>query len=242
MSASVPRVPESLLKKRKTADKIAAERAAKAIEDKKAKKASRREIFKRAQAYTLEYRKAERNTIQLKRDARKAGNFHVEAQAKVAILIRIKGINAVAPKVRKVLQLFRLRQINNAVFVKLNKATINMIRIIEPYIAWGYPNLKTVRDLVYKRGYGKVNGSRIRLQDNAVIEKQLSDKGIICIEDVIHEIVTVGDNFKSVTNFLWPFKLNNPTGGWKKKTNHFQEGGDSGNREAHINKLVQSMT
>ena len=31
----LPRVPESLLKKRKTADKIAAERAAKAIEDKK---------------------------------------------------------------------------------------------------------------------------------------------------------------------------------------------------------------
>jgi len=35
----------------------------------------------------------------------------------------------VAPKVRKVLQLFRLRQINNGVFMKLNKATINMLRI-----------------------------------------------------------------------------------------------------------------
>merc|ERR1712232_1478173 len=105
------------------------------------------------------------------------------------------------------------------VFVKLNKATINMIRIIEPYIAWGYPNLKTTRDLVYKRGYGKVNGSRIPLSDNATIEGALGELGIICVEDLIHEIVTVGPNFKQVTNFLWPFKLNNPTGGWKKKTN-----------------------
>lgn len=85
----------------------------------------------------------ERDTIRLKRIARKSGNFYVEGEAKIAILVRIKGINAMAPKVRKVLQLFRLRQINNAVFVKLNKATINMIRIIEPYIAYGYPNVKT---------------------------------------------------------------------------------------------------
>lgn len=65
-------------------------------------------------------------------------------------------INKVAPKVRKVLQLFRLRQINNGVFVKLNKATVNMLRIAEPYITWGYPNVKSVRELVYKRGYVKV--------------------------------------------------------------------------------------
>lgn len=272
---SIPRVPESILKKRRTAEKIAAERAVKATEAKKAKKLNRREVFKRAESYVKEYRRTERDLIRVKRQARKAGNFYCPPEAKVAILVRIKGINAVAPKVRKVLQLFRLLQINNAVFVKLNKATINMIRIIEPYIAWGwvwhsgsmfivceyryfivqqfliesnlflffsYPNLKTVRDLCYKRGYGKVNKNRIALSDNSVIEKSLGDIGVICIEDVIHEVFTAGGNFKKVTNFLWPFKLNNPTGGWKKKTNHFTEGGDYGNREQYINKLVQSMT
>jgi len=239
---SSPRVPESLLKKRKTAEKYAAEKAIANAEAKKVSKANRKVIFKRAESYTREYRKAERDTIRLKRDARKVGNFHVAAQAKVAILVRIKGINAVAPKVKKVLQLFRLLQINNAVFVKVNKATVNMIRIIEPYIAYGYPNLKTVRDLVYKRGYGKVQKRRTPLSDNAIIEGALGDKGVICIEDVVHEIVTAGPHFKAVTNFLWPFKLNNPTGGWKKKTNHFTEGGDYGNREQYINNLVQKMT
>ena len=47
-------------------------------------------------------------------------------------------INRVSPKVRKVLQLFRLLQIHNAVFIKLNKATINMLKLIQPYIAYGY--------------------------------------------------------------------------------------------------------
>merc|ERR1719272_1299931 len=115
---SVPRVPASLLKKQKTAAKYAAEKAATDAELKKGAKGKRKDIFKRAEKYAREYRKAERDTIQLKRDARKAGNFHVAAQPKVAILVRIKGINAVAPKVKKVLQLFRLLQINNAVFVK----------------------------------------------------------------------------------------------------------------------------
>merc|ERR1712193_211251 len=89
------------------------------------------------------------------------------------IVMRIRGINGVHPKPRKVLQLFRLRQINNGVFIKLNKATLNMLKIAEPYITWGVPNLKTVRELVYKRGYGKVDRQRIPLTDNAIIEKQL---------------------------------------------------------------------
>merc|ERR1712071_166472 len=75
----------------------------------------------------------------------------------------------VSPKVRKTLKLFRLLQINNGVFIKLNKATTNMLRICEPYITWGYPNLKSARDLVYKRGHAKVRGRRIPLTSNDII-------------------------------------------------------------------------
>lgn len=85
-------------------------------------------------------------------------------------------VNQVAPKVRKVLQLFRLKQINNGVFIKLNKATINMLRIIEPYITWGYPNLKSVRELIYKRGFAKINRQRIPITSNAIIERALGNQ------------------------------------------------------------------
>lgn len=112
-----------------------------------------------------------------------------------------------APKVRKVLQLFRLRQINNGVFIKLNKATINMLRICEPYITWGYPNLKSVRELIYKRGFAKLNGQRIPITSNQLIENKLGKWNIICTEDLIHEIFTVGKKFKYASNFLWPFKV-----------------------------------
>lgn len=72
---------------------------------------------------------------------------------------------------KKILQLLRLRQIHNGVFVKLNGSTINLLRWIEPYIAYGFPNLKSVRELIYKRGYAKVNKQRIPITDNSIIEK-----------------------------------------------------------------------
>jgi len=65
------------------------------------------------------------------------------------------------------LQLFRLRQINNGVFIKLNKATINILHLPAPYIAWGYPNLKSVCELIYKRGFVKINHQRIPITDKS---------------------------------------------------------------------------
>lgn len=41
--------------------------------------------------------------------------------------------------------------------------------------------------------------------------------GIICIEDVIHEILATTKNFKTVNAFLWNFQLSPPAGGWSKK-------------------------
>jgi len=127
--AKLPAVPETILKKRKRQAESRALRAKAALANKIAKKTKKVEIFKRAEKYCKEYRTKELDELRLKREAKKEGNFYVPAEPKLAFVIRIRGINQVAPKVKKVLQLFRLRQINNGVFIKLNKATTNMLRI-----------------------------------------------------------------------------------------------------------------
>merc|ERR1719288_337591 len=239
--SKLPAVPETILKKRKRAAESRALRAKEALKTKIAKKAKRVDIFKRAEKYCKEYRKEELDQLRLRREARKEGNYYVPGDPKLAFVMRIRGINQVSPKVKKVLQLFRLRQINNGVFIKLNKATINMLRICEPYITWGTPNLKSVRELIYKRGFLKVDGKRTPITSNDLVESTLGRHGMICVEDLIHEIFTVGSNFKYVSNTLWPVKLNTPNGGWRKKTNHFVEGGDFGCREEKINALLRNM-
>ncbi|XMA12235.1 hypothetical protein WAI453_005026 [Rhynchosporium graminicola] len=235
-------VPETLLKKRKSQEKAREERTADLEKKKKAQKEKRGVIFKRAEKYVKEYRDAEREKIRLSRQAKQDGTFYIPAEDKLVFVIRIKGINKIAPKPRKILQLLRLLQINNGVFVRMTKATLEMLKVVEPWIAYGYPNLKSVRELIYKRGYGKVDKQRIALTDNSIIETSLGKYGIVCMEDLIHEIFTVGPNFKQAANFLWPFKLSNPTGGFRtRKFRHFVEGGDLGNREEHVNHLIRQM-
>ena len=50
----------------------------------------------------------------------------------------LHSINEIAPKPRKILQLLRLLQINNGVFVKSTKATLQMLRLVEPYVTYGF--------------------------------------------------------------------------------------------------------
>uniref|UniRef100_A0A2K5Q6A0 Large ribosomal subunit protein uL30 n=1 Tax=Cebus imitator TaxID=2715852 RepID=A0A2K5Q6A0_CEBIM len=230
----VPAGPETLKKKRRNFTELKIKRLRKKFAQKMLRKARRKLIYEKAKHYHKEYRQMYRTEIRMARMARKAGNFYVPAEPKLVFVIRIRGINGVSPKARNMLQLLRLRQIFNGTFAKLNKASLNMLRI-------GYPNLKSVNELIYKRRYGKTKKKRIALTDNALIARSLGKYGIICMEDLIHEIYIVGKRFKEANNFLWPFKLSSPQGRMKKKTTHFVEGGDAGNREDHINRLIRRM-
>lgn len=234
-------IPEHVLKKNKRDEQWALAAKTALVAQKEKNSENRKLIYKRAEQYAKEYSEQERELIRLKREAKLKGGFYVNPEAKLLFIVRIRGINAMDPKTKKILQLFRLRQIFNGVFLKVNKATLQMLQRVGPYVTYGYPNLKTVKELIYKRGYGKLNKRRTALTDNSIVEQGLGKYGIICVEDLIHEIMTVGPHFKQANNFLWPFKLSAPLGGLKKKRNHYVEGGDAGNREDYINKLVRRM-
>ncbi|XP_068326321.1 large ribosomal subunit protein uL30y-like [Pyrus communis] len=238
---AAPVVPESVLKKRKREEQWALAKKQDLESAKKKSSENRKLIYNRAKQYAKEYDEEQKELIRLKREAKLKGGFHVNPEAKLLFIIRIRGINAIDPKTKKILQLLRLRQVFNGVFLKVNKATLNMLHRVEPYVTYGYPNLKSVKELIYKRGYGKLNKQRTALTDNSIVEQALGKFGIICVEDLIHEILTVGPHFKEANNFLWPFKLKAPLGGLKKKRNHYVEGGDAGNREDYINELIRRM-
>jgi len=234
-------VPENVTKKRKRDEaqvKTRKERRTKAVATAQER---RKEYAVRGEKYSTEYKTAAKTLIDEKRKARVAGGFYVPAEAKVALVVRIRGINCLSPTVRKILQLFKLRQLHNASFVRLNKATINMLRKVEPYIAYGYPNHETIKQLIYKRGYAKINKQRIPITSNIIVEQALGKHGIICVEDLIHEVQTCGPHFKEVNTFFWTFKLTSPRDGFSNKRHPFHQGGDWGNREDKINDLVQRM-
>eukprot|EP01106_Pelomyxa_sp_JSP_P012044 TRINITY_DN3250_c0_g1_i4.p1 TRINITY_DN3250_c0_g1~~TRINITY_DN3250_c0_g1_i4.p1 ORF type:complete len:236 (+),score=79.32 TRINITY_DN3250_c0_g1_i4:85-792(+) len=198
-------------------------------------------LIKRALRYREEYQKQERELINKRREARLKGDFFREPDPKLVFVIRLAGILGLTPRTRKILQLLRLRRIHNGIFIRANKASLTMLRLVAPYVAYGYPSLKSVRELIYKRGYGKVNHQRVALSSNSVIRRCLGKKGVICAEDLVHQIYTCGRRFRECARFLWPFQLQAPRGGFKRKTKLYVEGGDAGNREELINKLIHRM-
>merc|ERR1712151_1201376 len=135
-------------------------------------------LKKRTQEYEKEYADHQKKLIDLRREAKVGGNFFVEPEAKLLFVTRIVGIIKMSPKPRKVLQLLRMRQLHNGVFLKVNKPILQMLKLVQPYVTYGYPSLKTVRELVYKRGFGKVSKQRIPLSENAVISEKLGEKNI----------------------------------------------------------------
>jgi len=168
----------------------------------------KREVLKRTVKNQSDIVAQKKAVLLAHKQAKINGDLYSEADPKLIVAIRIRGINGVSPKIKKILKLLRLRQINNAVFIKANASTIKMLRLVEAYVAYGYPSMKTVHDLIYKRGALKINGMRMPITSNCMIKKTLGDYDVVCADDIIHEIYTVGKHFKEVNNKLAPFKLN----------------------------------
>jgi len=243
---SIP-VPEGIKKCWERRNRTNAFRKTRRLAQRKASTIRRKKQAERIRGYNEMYQKMDLEKENKVKAARKVGNFYKPAGAAFAIVIRIRGINACSPKVRKVMELLRLIQIHNAVFIKLNKATINMLKLVQPYIAYGYPSVEMVRKLIYKRGFAKVRHrpgavSRIPIMDTDLITQNLGKMGVETVEDIVHQIVTAGPYFRECANFLWPFKLRSPFGGYRgKKRRHFLEGGTYGNWERHIDGFLAKM-
>lgn len=164
--------------------------------------------------------------------------------AKLLFLIRIpnhtKGLK-LPSKVYKILKDLKLTSVNTGTFVKADSQTMESLKFVAPYVLVGQPSLTSIRKLFQKRARimvpdeeqeqekttneqeaGQLEDSEsetkqkiIKLDNNQLVEDKFgNDLGLICIEDLIHEISQLSDNFNNITNWLLPFQLNAPVNGW----------------------------
>jgi large subunit ribosomal protein L7e len=128
------------------------------------------------------------------------------------------------------------------VFIRLTPDVQAVLSLLEPYIIYGTPNVNTVRELIFKYGFIKYQNKKTPISSNAQIEELFGSSGIICLEDILHEIITVGSNFDKVMKSIYPFMLPNPKDGWiGKKGLSFQKGGIAGYRGDKINDFIKTI-
>ncbi|KAK2970273.1 hypothetical protein RJ640_021348, partial [Escallonia rubra] len=244
-------VPEVILKKRKNNEDWAIRRKLQ-LEQRVKKSKGDNFVIKKPEQFIREYRDKvielyiiqlllELDLIQMKHRVKRPRRAIGTPESKLLFIIRIQGKNDMHPKTRKILYSLRLRRIFSGVFVKANESIMQILQKVEPYVTYGYPNLKNVNDLIYKKGLAKVDKQRVPLTDNNMIEQVLGQYGIICIEDIVNEVANVGKHFREVTSFLCPFALNKPEKALQGKKKPYKNGGDAGNHEDHINDLINKM-
>ncbi|CUM52879.1 unnamed protein product [Debaryomyces tyrocola] len=228
--------PEILLRKRKNNDRKRLEKQEQARQrqlEQKKKNDQRSKKFVRAETLVSNYKSNELENKRIKHITKFEKQLQADKisqakeddeSAKLLFIIRIpdhtKGLK-IPSKARKVLHLLRLNRPNTGVFVKLTPATVPLLKLISPYIVAGKPSLNSIRKLFQKRACISVIDEETKqpritkLDNNGVVEDKFGDDlGCICIEDLIHELSTLGEHFKTVSNWILPFKLNAPVSGW----------------------------
>lgn len=165
--------------------------------------------FRRAESFVMNYLKAERTANRIKHTLRTTNicdtNDSSKINQKLLLVMRHAGKKIFDETTNKIMRTLKMTSRHNAVFLENTKENQILLKVIEPFVVFGYPSIATIRELIFKKGFAKIDGKKTPIQSNTMIEEQLGDKGIICLEDIIHEIFTVGPNFNAVTDFLCQF-------------------------------------
>uniref|UniRef100_A0A1B0FDV4 60S ribosomal protein L7 n=1 Tax=Glossina morsitans morsitans TaxID=37546 RepID=A0A1B0FDV4_GLOMM len=198
--------------------------------------------FRRPESFVMNYIKAERTANRVKRVLRTnilKTNDAGKTNQKLLLVMRHAGKKVFDETTNTILRTLRMPVRHNAVFLENSKENQILLKVIEPFVVYGFPTITTIRELIFKKGFARIEGKKTAIQSNTMIEDILGDKGIICLEDIIHEIYTVGANFESVINFLCSFLLSSPRDGWKNKVSvPYKRGGEYGDRGNGINELI----
>lgn len=169
-----------------------------------------------------------------------------------AVLVR-PTIHTTPKPVKKTLSSLRLRRMHEGVILPYTAATRKMLHLVEPYVLYGVPSMETISDLVRRRGFCKVDGKRVPLADNNVIERELGEMGLICVEDLVQvlssaslDVVEGGSKedeatFSKVAKFLWPFRLTSAKSKFQKKTLDLKDGKLYGDQGEAMNGYIREM-
>lgn len=178
---------------------------------------------------------------ELKQKLDSKNEIFVPAESNFFVAIQIKTQIRIAPRPKKTLSLLRLKQINNCVIVKNNQSIKNMFQNAKDYIAFGTISYELLRKLIYTRGFGKINGTKVKLT-NENIETAFEGK-FKCIEELCEAIYHGKDDMKDVLRFLCPFKLNPPRGGFSNghKKRSFVQGGSTNDHKELLGELLERM-
>uniref|UniRef100_A0A182RFP2 60S ribosomal protein L7 n=1 Tax=Anopheles funestus TaxID=62324 RepID=A0A182RFP2_ANOFN len=246
----LPSEEVSVLTHRKGRLKQLAKRAEQAPPPKK-----KRTSFRKITTVVGHSRIAERDAKRIKRNFFKKGilpkNEAIYKENQLVLVFRHRGIKFLPNKdVLKTLVRLGLQFQRSATLHRLTPEVFAQLKVVEPYVIWGYPNISVVQELLFKyvrlrcNETGTESKKPVPLTSNKQVEDMFGSLGMLCVDDLVHEIMTVGPHFDAIREQLRSFLLKNPAGGWKnpkQKGKLRSIGGEAGFRGTDINLFFQRV-
>lgn len=163
--------------------------------------------YKKPEYFVNEFRRAERDAKRIRRVIHSRTLFEnvKDSQPKILVAMRHRAHTIASEECKLILQSLGLNRLHNTVLLKHDAESLALLKLVEPYVVFGYPTIETVRNLIFKHGFLKINGVKTAINSNKLIEEHLGQYGVICIEDIIHELFNVSQNFKTIRSLLLPF-------------------------------------
>lgn len=165
--------------------------------------------------------------------------------ANMVFVIRIRDdCSGTSREAQRALSRLRLRNLHDGVFVRYDDSHRKLLHLVETYVVYGKPSEAMVHDLLERRGFGKLDGKRIPLSNNTIVEEALAEStGLLCVEDIVHELCSVGEHFHKVSSFLWPFRLTHPKSKFEqeKLNGNRMTREDYGDKGQAIDELIAQM-
>ena len=222
---AAPLVPETLLKRRRTLDELQQKRADTVQKQVKRRRVVRGEnvVLKRPEQFVRENKIKEGSSNKMNRRKRESTRRTTlaiprsELKDTVGFVIRIHAGRHASPEIKNELRSLGLTKKYDGVFMKLDKETISRLKAIDAYVAYGYISHSSVSELIHRRTYTQFVGSKSKISSNICVEKALGDKDLLCLNDLVHELYTVGNHFTDVLGLLCTYRLSAPVGHYEKK-------------------------
>ena len=149
------------------------------------------------------------------------------------LVIRIRGLLAIAADISETMKLMRLNRLNHAMLMTETPSNLGMLRKAKDYITWGEIDAETLELLITRRA--RLPG------DSKVTDKLLSTTTKYKTIKDLSAALLAGDATLEDAGIKPVFRLHPAKKGHEGIKRTFKEGGALGYRGAEINEIAQRM-
>jgi len=130
----------------------------------------------------------------------------------LVLVIRVRDDNGISDEVSTILRKLHLHSRFNAVFMEYNTKNKELLEKIRPFVVYGKPSLAHVKELLQKRACVRIKNAQGHIEQkhlstNLLVEEALGKFDILCVDDLVDQLLNLGNHLSEVLNLFVPFNL-----------------------------------